>query len=185
MILIIDNYDSFTFNLYQYIGTVRTDLKVIRNDELTVDEILGLRPDKIIVSPGPGYPKDAGVVVELIAKNKDIPLLGVCLGHQAIGKAFGGTIIKASEIVHGKRRTIDHTGNGLFEGIPTQFQVVRYHSLVIDQSSMPDELETIATGDEEIMAVKHKERPIYGVQFHPESHFTEYGLKLIQNFLEM
>lgn len=185
MILIIDNYDSFTFNLYQYIGTMNQDIKVVRNDEMTVDEILSLSPEKIIISPGPGYPKDAGVSIDLIKANDSIPLLGVCLGHQAIGEAFGCEIVKAREIVHGKRRIISQTDDVLFKDIPKSLQVVRYHSLVINPKSLSEELLVIATGDSEIMAVKHKSRPIYGVQFHPESHFTEYGMKMIENFLEM
>ena len=186
MILLIDNYDSFSYNLYQLIGEINPDIKVIRNDEMTVEEIRQLKPERIILSPGPGRPEDAGVIVD-VAKTlgKEIPVLGVCLGHQAICAAFGATVTYAKELMHGKQSLIEHDGKSVFEGIPSPVHVARYHSLAADPETMPDVLKvTAVTDDGEIMAVQHVEYPIYGVQFHPESIMTPDGKGMIQNFLE-
>ena len=186
MIIVIDNYDSFTYNLVHYIGEFEQDIKVIRNDEMSVSEIMDNNPNKIVISPGPCTPKEAGISVELI-KTAEVPILGVCLGHQAIGAAFGGNIIKAPEVFHGKTSSIDHDGSLLFSEIEKSYDVVRYHSLIIDMKTLPSELNVTATlsDDEEIiMAVEHINRPIYGVQFHPESIDTNNGTKLIENFIK-
>ena len=187
MVLIIDNYDSFSYNLYQLTGGIEPDIKVIRNDEMTVDEIEALKPDRIIISPGPGRPADAGVIIEAVRKlGPKIPILGVCLGHQAICEAFGATITYAKELMHGKQSVIGiDTDCRLFRGLPKMVRVARYHSLAADPDTMPEELQvTGRTLDREIMAVKHKEYEIYGVQFHPESIMTPDGVKMIRNFLE-
>ena len=186
MIIVIDNYDSFTYNLVHYIGEFAQDIKVIRNDEMSVTEIMDNNPSKIVISPGPCTPKEAGISVELI-KTAEVPILGVCLGHQAIGAAFGGNIIKAPEVFHGKTSSIDHDGSILFSEIETSYDVVRYHSLIIDMKTLPSELNVTATlsdDNEIIMAVEHIDRPIYGVQFHPESIDTNNGAKLIENFIK-
>ena len=185
MIIVIDNYDSFTYNLVHYIGEFEQDIKVIRNDEMSVTEIMDNNPSKIVISPGPCTPKEAGISVELI-KSSEVPILGVCLGHQAIGAAFGGNIIKAPEVFHGKTSSIDHDGSLLFSEIEKSYDVVRYHSLIIDMKTLPSELNVTATlsdDNEIIMAVEHINRPIYGVQFHPESIDTNNGIKLIENFI--
>ena len=185
MIIVIDNYDSFTYNLVHYIGEFEQDIKVIRNDEMSVTEIMDNNPSKIVISPGPCTPKEAGISVELI-KTAEVPILGVCLGHQAIGAAFGGNIIKAPEVFHGKTSSIDHDGSLLFSEIEKSYDVVRYHSLIIDMKTLPSELNVTATlsdDNEIIMAVEHINRPIYGVQFHPESIDTNNGTKLIENFI--
>jgi len=186
MIIVIDNYDSFTYNLVHYIGEFEQDIKVIRNDEMSVNEIMDNNPSKIVISPGPCTPKEAGISVELI-KSSEVPILGVCLGHQAIGAAFGGNIIKAPEVFHGKTSSIDHDGSLLFSEIEKSYDVVRYHSLIIDMKTLPSELNVTATlsdDNEIIMAVEHINRPIYGVQFHPESIDTNNGKKLIENFIK-
>lgn len=186
MIIVIDNYDSFTYNLVHYIGEFEQDIKVIRNDEMSVTEIMDNNPSKIVISPGPCTPKEAGISVELI-KSSEVPILGVCLGHQAIGAAFGGNIIKAPEVFHGKTSSIDHDGSILFSEIEKSYDVVRYHSLIIDMKTLPSELNVTATlsdDNEIIMAVEHIDRPIYGVQFHPESIDTNNGIKLIENFIK-
>ena len=186
MIIVIDNYDSFTYNLVHYIGEFEQDIKVIRNDEMSVAEIMDNNPSKIVISPGPCTPKEAGISVELI-KSSEVPILGVCLGHQAIGAAFGGNIIKAPEVFHGKTSSIDHDGSLLFSEIEKSYDVVRYHSLIIDMKTLPSELNVTATlsDDKEIiMAVEHINRSIYGVQFHPESIDTNNGIKLIENFIK-
>ena len=186
MIIVIDNYDSFTYNLVHYIGEFEQDIKVIRNDEMSVTEIMDNNPSKIVISPGPCTPKEAGISVELI-KSSEVPILGVCLGHQAIGAAFGGNIIKAPEVFHGKTSSIDHDGSILFSEIEKSYDVVRYHSLIIDMKTLPSELNVTATlsdDNEIIMAVEHINRPIYGVQFHPESIDTNNGIKLIENFIK-
>ena len=186
MIIVIDNYDSFTYNLVHYIGEFEQDIKVIRNDEMSVTEIMDNNPSKIVISPGPCTPKEAGISVELI-KTAEVPILGVCLGHQAIGAAFGGNIIKAPEVFHGKTSSIDHDGSILFSEIKKSYDVVRYHSLIIDMKTLPSELNVTATlsdDNEIIMAVEHIDRPIYGVQFHPESIDTNNGIKLIENFIK-
>jgi anthranilate synthase component 2 len=186
MILILDNYDSFTYNLYQFIGCINEDILVKRNDKITIDEIKKLGPEKIILSPGPGYPADAGIMIDVIKNFYDkVPILGICLGHQAIGEAFGGNIKKASEVVHGKVREITLCEDELFNGIDEKINVTRYHSLVINKSNLPKDLIVIGTGEDEIMAIKHVHYPVYGLQFHPESYGTENGMKLIENFLRM
>ena len=186
MIVVIDNYDSFTYNLVHYIGEHEKDIHVIRNDEMSVKEVLNLNPKKIIISPGPCTPSEAGISIDLI-KRSSAPLLGVCLGHQAIGAAFGGNVIKAPDIYHGKTSNVIHNKSGVFNGINSPYKVVRYHSLIVEKSSLPNELLVTATledNDEVIMALEHKTRPIYGVQFHPESIDTDNGKKLIENFLK-
>lgn len=188
MILIIDNYDSFTYNLYQYIGHFNSDIRVYRNDEITVDEIEKMTPSHLIISPGPKYPKDAGVSIEAIKYfNGKIPVLGVCLGHQALGEAFGAKVVRANNILHGKSSEITiHTACPIFKGLPERVQVGRYHSLIVERASLTDELEVVAEDDEgEIMALKHLTAPTFGLQFHPESILTIEGKKMIQNFLEV
>lgn len=187
MIIMIDNYDSFTYNLYQYIGTINPDIEVYRNDKITTGEVLDKNPTHIILSPGPGYPKDAGICVELLKKSGDIPVLGVCLGHQAIGEAFGGRIARAPRIMHGKRDTVSLDINcPVFAGLNQDAEVGRYHSLVIDNEGLPECLEVTAKSDDGcIMGVKHRERPIYGIQFHPESVLTPDGMRIIENFLNI
>ena len=187
MILLIDNYDSFSYNLYQYLGEFETDIKVIRNDELTVEEIEKLNPDGIVLSPGPGRPKEAGVIEEVALRlGKKIPILGICLGHQGICEAFGGVVTYASRLMHGKTSVVRKTANcPIFDGIPDEFEVARYHSLAADEKTLPECLEiTALTTEGEIMAVQHKEYPIYGLQFHPESILTPEGKTMIQNFLK-
>lgn len=187
MLLMIDNYDSFTYNLVQYLGELGQDVKVVRNDEIDVDAIGSLHPERIVISPGPCTPNEAGVSVPLIGKYAgDIPILGVCLGHQSIGQAFGGKIVHAKQLMHGKTSQIHHAGKGVFAGLPSPFRATRYHSLVIERESLPEELEITAwTEDGEIMGVRHKTLPIEGVQFHPESILTEYGHQMLANFLKM
>jgi anthranilate synthase component 2 len=186
MLLMIDNYDSFTYNLVQYLGELGEDVKVVRNDQATVAEIERLKPDHIVVSPGPCTPNEAGVSVPVIRElSGKFPILGVCLGHQSIGAAFGGNIIRAKQLMHGKTSMIHHAGKGVFEGVPNPFEATRYHSLVIERETMPDCLEVTAwTEDGEIMGVRHKELAIEGVQFHPESILTEHGHAMLKNFLE-
>ena len=187
MILVLDNYDSFTYNLVHYIGECGEEVLVVRNDEVSLGEINHLNPKKIVVSPGPCTPAEAGISIELI-KSSSVPVLGVCLGHQAIGAAFGGKIVKAPEIFHGKLSKVSHNQEKLFENISSPYSVVRYHSLIIEKDSLPDVLQITGVLEENpdiIMAIQHKERPIYGVQFHPESIYTDYGMKLIENFLAL
>lgn len=186
MLLMIDNYDSFTFNLVQYLGELGEDVLVKRNDEVTLGDIEKLAPAKIVISPGPCSPSEAGISVAVIEKFAGrIPLLGVCLGHQAIGQAFGGRIVHAKTLMHGKTSQVTHTGQGVFAALPTPFRATRYHSLVIERESCPDCLEITAwTDDAEIMGVRHKSMPIEGVQFHPESIMTEHGHQLLGNFLK-
>lgn len=185
MIVLIDNYDSFTYNLVQYFGELEPDIRVFRNDEITVDGVRDLKPDRIVVSPGPCTPLEAGISVETIKRlGPEIPTLGVCLGHQSIGQAFGGDVVRADRIMHGKISSITHNGNALFAGVPSPFNATRYHSLVIKKATCPACLEIIAeTDQEEIMAVCHKDYPIWGVQFHPESILTEHGKTMIRNFM--
>ncbi|MFO7775362.1 MAG: aminodeoxychorismate/anthranilate synthase component II [Candidatus Hydrogenedentota bacterium] len=188
MILLIDNYDSFTYNLVQYLGELETDVRVVRNDALSVEEIRAMKPEKIVISPGPGTPDDAGISTELIRQlGAEIPLLGVCLGHQCIGKAFGGDVVRAEKIMHGKISSIRHTNGGpLFQDIPSPFNATRYHSLIIKRETFPDVLNiTAETEDKEIMAVAHKEYPLWGVQFHPESILTSHGMQIVRNFVLM
>ena len=185
MIILIDNYDSFTYNLYQYLGRFEKDIRVFRNDGISVEEIEKLNPNKIVISPGPKTPKEAGICIELIKKlYKKYPILGICLGHQAIGEAFGGTVSYAKEIFHGKSSQIVHSENGIFSDITQNTQVARYHSLAIVEETLNEELETIArTNDGEIMAVRHKKYEVIGLQFHPESIYTPEGMKMIENFV--
>ena len=186
MIVLIDNYDSFTFNLYQYLGEF-AEVKVIRNDEITIEKLKKLKPSGIVISPGPGRPEDAGISID-VAKNfgDDIPVLGICLGHQSIAVAYGGKVIRANEIYHGKSSQVIVKGNDIFEGVARKIDVMRYHSLVVDRSTFPKELEIIAetVNDHVIMAIKHKTKKIYGIQFHPESVFTPKGKRIIKNFVE-
>jgi anthranilate synthase component 2 len=185
MLLMIDNYDSFTYNLVQYLGELGQEVKVVRNDEITLEEIEALAPQYIVISPGPCTPNEAGVSVPLIQRFAGkIPILGVCLGHQAIGQAFGGRIVHAQALMHGKTSRIHHTGEGVFRGLPDGFEATRYHSLVIERSSLPACLAVTAwTDDGEIMGVRHKELRVEGVQFHPESILTQHGHALLGNFL--
>jgi len=187
MILVIDNYDSFTYNLVQYLGEMGHELVVHRNDQITIDQCLEYNPDCIVISPGPGAPSSAGISIELIRQCAGItPILGVCLGHQAIGEAFGGTIVHAPRVMHGKESMIFHDNDDLFMEIANPFRAIRYHSLVIDPDSFPKELVKIAwTDQDEIMGVRHREHLIYGIQFHPESILTECGKKLLENFIEI
>ena len=187
MLLMIDNYDSFTYNLVQYFGELGQDVRVYRNDQITLEEIDMFNPDHICISPGPCAPAQAGVSIDVIKRYAGVkPLLGVCLGHQAIGAAFGGKIIRAKEIMHGKVSQVTHTNSDVFKNIPSPFTVIRYHSLAIERSSLPDCLEiTAQTADGEIMGVRHKNLAVYGVQFHPESILTEHGHAMLKNFLEM
>ncbi|MDR1839762.1 MAG: aminodeoxychorismate/anthranilate synthase component II [Treponema sp.] len=186
MVLLIDNYDSFSYNLYQLIGSIDPDIKVVRNDEITIDEIKNLAPNRIVISPGPGKPSDAGICIEVVKRLCScIPILGICLGHQAIYEAFGGTVSYASKLMHGKSSqvTVDEA-NILFKGLPHVIQAARYHSLAGIKSTLPDSLKITAwTEDGEIMAVCHKEHPVYGLQFHPESILTSGGKTIIENFL--
>ncbi len=183
----IDNYDSFTYNLVQYLGSLGAEIVVKRNDQLSLEEIEDLRPDGIVISPGPCTPKEAGISVDVV-KNfyNRIPMLGVCLGHQSIGVAFGGRIVRAKRLMHGKTSEIFHTGEGVFRDIPSPFVAVRYHSLVIDRKSFPNVLKIIAwSEDDEIMGIQHREYPVFGVQFHPESVLSEHGMDILKNFLEI
>jgi len=187
MILVIDNYDSFTYNLVQYLGELGSDLEVYRNDKITIEGIKKRAPDKILISPGPGEPRDAGISEEVIRSFAGlVPILGVCLGHQAIGEVYGAKIVGAKTLMHGKTSAIHHDGKGLFKDVKNPFDATRYHSLVIDRSSMPDVLRiTAETKDKEIMALEHVKLPIYGVQFHPESILTVEGKKILGNFLKL
>jgi anthranilate synthase/aminodeoxychorismate synthase-like glutamine amidotransferase len=189
MILVIDNYDSFTYNLVQYLGELGADLEVYRNDKISIEDIKKIRPEKILLSPGPGEPKDAGISEDLIrAVGSKIPILGVCLGHQSIGEAFGGKIILAKHIMHGKTSMIHHNGKDIFKGVKNPFEATRYHSLVVERKSFPKVLSITAETkdkDKEIMGLKHKTYPIWGVQFHPESILTGEGKKILKNFLEI
>ena len=185
MILLIDNYDSFTYNLYQFMGIFNSDIKVVRNDKLTIEDIEKMNPEKIVISPGPKSPKEAGICLDVIKHFAGVkPILGICLGHQCIGEAFGATVSYAKKICHGKQSAIHHNKDGIFKGLDDDIRVARYHSLAIIDDTLPDCLEVTArTEDGEIMAVQHKSYPVYGLQFHPESIYTEHGKKLIENFI--
>ena len=188
MVLVIDNYDSFTYNLVQYLGELGAVIRVRRNDEVTLDEISAMAPEQIVISPGPGRPEDAGISVDVIRRfGPTTPILGVCLGHQAIGVVYGGTVCRAQAPMHGKTSTVVHDGRGVFTGITAQFQAGRYHSLVIANDRVPGELEVAARTkeDDTIMAVRHRAYPVHGVQFHPESVLTDEGRRLLRNFLEL
>jgi anthranilate synthase component 2 len=186
MLLMIDNYDSFTYNLVQYLGELGEEVVVRRNDEVSLEEVAAMKPDRIVVSPGPCTPNEAGISVPVIERFAGkIPLLGVCLGHQSIGQAFGGRIVHAKELMHGKTSAIKHTGDGVFRALPSPLQATRYHSLVIERETLPDCLEVTAWSDDgEIMGVRHKSLAVEGVQFHPESILTEHGHELLRNFLQ-
>jgi anthranilate synthase component 2 len=190
MLLMIDNYDSFTYNLVQYFGELGQDVKVVRNDALSVDEIAALNPTRIVISPGPCTPDLAGVSLEVLEKlSGRVPILGVCLGHQSLGQAFGGKVVRAKTIMHGKTSSIRHEGKGVFTGVPDRFEATRYHSLVVEKESLPDCLEITAWTEnpdgsfDEIMGLRHKTLPVEGVQFHPESILTQHGHDMLQNFL--
>ena len=188
MLLVIDNYDSFTYNLVQYLGELGAEVVVRRNDAITVDEVGELRPSAIVLSPGPCTPKEAGVTVDVIRRwGSSIPTLGVCLGHQAIGEAYGGDVVRAERVMHGKTSQICHNEAGIFAGLPSPMEVMRYHSLIVDRATMPESLEIVAVGLDdptEVHAVKHREHPVWGVQFHPESVMTMHGKALLKNFLD-
>jgi anthranilate synthase component 2 len=191
MLLMLDNYDSFTYNLVQYLQSLGAEVKVVRNDALTVDEIEKLAPERIVISPGPCTPNEAGVSLELIERlGQRTPILGVCLGHQSIGQAYGGDVIRAKTIMHGKTSRIRHEGKGVFAHLPDAYEATRYHSLVVDRGTLPESLEITAWTEledgsfEEIMGLRHKQFPVQGVQFHPESILTEHGHALLKNFLE-
>jgi anthranilate synthase component 2 len=185
MILLLDNYDSFTYNLYQYMSELGAEVLVKRNDELAVGDVAALAPEKIVISPGPCTPSEAGISVALIRElGAEIPILGVCLGHQAIGAAYGGAIVRAPVVMHGKLSNIHHAGTGVFAGLPTPFPATRYHSLIVRRDDLPDCLEITAwTDDGIIMGLRHREYPVEGIQFHPESIMTEVGKELLRNFL--
>lgn len=185
MILLIDNYDSFTYNLYQYIGIFNPDIKVVRNDKITIEEIKQLSPERIVLSPGPKSPKEAGICMDVVKEFYDkVPILGICLGHQCIGAAFGAVVTYAKNILHGKQSLIQHDADGIFTGIDSPIKIARYHSLAIEPETMPNCLKILAkTEDGEIMAVRHTNYPVVGLQFHPESIFTDHGKKLIENFV--
>ena len=185
MILVVDNYDSFTFNLVQVLQTLHPEVRVVRNDAMTAAEALALKPARIVISPGPGRPEDAGISEELIRRDEDVPLLGVCLGHQAIGHVFGASIVRAPVLMHGKTSEIRHDGEGIYAGLGNPFVATRYHSLVVDRSTIPACLAVTAeTSDGVVMGLRHRERPIVGVQFHPESILTLEGERLLANFVE-
>jgi para-aminobenzoate synthetase component II len=185
MLLVIDNYDSFTYNLVQYLGEMGQEVRVVRNDEIPAAEIAALAPSHIVISPGPCTPNEAGISLEVIKTYAGkIPILGVCLGHQSIGQAFGGKVVRAARVMHGKTSQISHDGKGAFTGLPNPFEATRYHSLLIERSSLPDSLDVTAeTAEKEIMAVRHKTLPVEGVQFHPESFLTTSGKDLLRNFI--
>src|SRR5438105_7052667 len=189
MLLVIDNYDSFTYNLVQYLGELGADVDVRRNDAITVDEIGELAPSAIVLSPGPCAPAQAGITVETIRRwGSSIPTLGVCLGHQAIGEAYAGRVVRADRVMHGKTSPIEHDGQGVFAGLPSPLEVMRYHSLIVERSSLPISLEVVARAandPNEIHGVRHREHPVYGVQFHPESVMTQHGKEILKNFLEL
>jgi anthranilate synthase/aminodeoxychorismate synthase-like glutamine amidotransferase len=189
MIFVLDNYDSFTYNLVQYIGEMGQEVVVRRNDQTTVEEIDQLRPDRIVISPGPCTPQDAGISIELIRHFAGkVPVLGVCLGHQAIGAAFGGKVVRAHNLMHGKTSSVEHDGQSIFHGIPSPFTATRYHSLIVEKRGLPEELEISATcidrdGRQVIMGLRHRKYPVEGVQFHPESVLTEHGKQMVRNFV--
>lgn len=187
MILVLDNYDSFTYNLVQYLQVLTVDVQVHRNDALTIDEVINLDPDAIVISPGPCTPNEAGISIDVVqALGMKVPTLGVCLGHQAIGAAHGASIVRAPELMHGKTSPITHNGQGLFNELPNPFDATRYHSLIVERESLPDELDVTAeTANGLIMAMQHRTYPLYGVQFHPESILTTVGPELLRNFLDL
>ncbi|MBG7607051.1 MAG: aminodeoxychorismate/anthranilate synthase component II [Verrucomicrobia bacterium] len=187
MLLILDNYDSFTFNLVQYFGELGVEMKIFRNDALTVDEVRALAPEKICISPGPCTPNEAGISMDLIREfGATTPILGVCLGHQSIGQVYGGDVVRADRLMHGKTSPIHHNGASVFTGLPDPFEATRYHSLIVKRETLPDCLEITAwTAEQEIMGLKHKEHPVHGVQFHPESILTDHGKQMLETFLKL
>jgi anthranilate synthase/aminodeoxychorismate synthase-like glutamine amidotransferase len=187
VILVIDNYDSFTYNLVQFLGEMGADLQVVRNDKTTLDDIRAMQPTHIVISPGPGTPDDGGVSLDVLKQlGATTPVLGVCLGHQCIGQAFGGVVLRAPRVMHGKTSMIYHNGDPMFADVPNPYEATRYHSLIVEESSLPDVLTVTARTEEgEIMGLRHKEYPVYGVQFHPESILTTYGPRLLRNFLNV
>jgi anthranilate synthase component II len=186
MLLMIDNYDSFTYNLVQYLGELGAEVRVVRNDEMRIEEVEALRPERIVISPGPCTPNEAGISVAVVERLAGrVPILGVCLGHQSIGQAFGGRVVRARMIMHGKVSTVRHAGGGVFAGLPESFIATRYHSLVVERESLPDCLAITAEADDgEIMGLRHRTLPVEGVQFHPEALLTEHGHALLKNFLQ-
>ena len=187
MILVIDNYDSFTYNLVQYFGELGAELRVVRNNETTPAEIAAMKPERIVVSPGPCSPTEAGISCDVIAKmGSVVPVLGVCLGHQCIGQVYGGRVVRAGRLMHGKTSMIQHNGKHLFAGMPNPFEAIRYHSLLVERATLPAVLEITADTDQgEIMGLRHRELPVYGVQFHPESILTQHGMQILRNFLSL
>jgi anthranilate synthase/aminodeoxychorismate synthase-like glutamine amidotransferase len=187
MLLILDNYDSFTYNLVQYFGELGADMRVFRNDALSVEDVVAMRPERICISPGPCTPNEAGISLDLIRRmGSSTPILGVCLGHQSIGQVYGGEVVRADRLMHGKTSPIHHSGQSVFAGMPSPFEATRYHSLIVRRSSLPAELEITAWTEEgEIMGLRHKEHPVHGVQFHPESILTQEGKRLLENFLRL
>lgn len=187
MLFILDNYDSFTYNLVQYFGELGVEMKIFRNDALTVDDVKKLAPEKICISPGPCTPNEAGISLELIREfGPSTPILGVCLGHQSIGQVYGGDVVRADRLMHGKTSPIHHNGSSVFEGLPNPFEATRYHSLIVKRETLPDCLEITAwTAENEIMGLRHKEHPVHGVQFHPESILTENGKQILETFLKL
>ena len=187
MLLILDNYDSFTYNLVQYFGELGVEMKVFRNDALSVDEVKALAPQRICISPGPCTPNEAGISMDLIRElGATTPILGVCLGHQSIGQVYGGDVVRADRLMHGKTSPIHHNGTSVFAGLPDPFEATRYHSLIVKRETLPDCLEITAwTAENEIMGLRHKEHPVHGVQFHPESILTEHGKTMLENFLKL
>ena len=187
MLLILDNYDSFTYNLVQYFGELGVEMKIFRNDALTVDEVKALAPERICISPGPCTPNEAGISLDLIRQmGPTTPILGVCLGHQSIGQVYGGDVVRADRLMHGKTSPIHHNGSSVFAGLPDPFEATRYHSLIVKRETLPDCLEITAwTAENEIMGLRHKEHPVHGVQFHPESILTEHGKQMLETFLKL
>ncbi len=187
MILMIDNYDSFTYNLVQYLGVLGSEVEVHRNDKITLDEIDSMKPERIVISPGPGTPQSAGITISMIERfHPKVPILGVCLGHQAIGAAFGGRVLHAARIMHGKTSEISHDGKGVFRDLPDPITATRYHSLAVERKSLPSCLEVSAEAEDgEIMGLRHREYPVEGIQFHPESILTKEGMNILRNFLEL
>jgi anthranilate synthase component 2 len=186
MILVLDNYDSFTYNLVQYLGELGAEVKVVRNDELSVEQVEALAPERVVISPGPCTPNEAGISLALVARLAGkVPILGVCLGHQAIGQAFGGRVVRARQVMHGKVSRIRHDGRGVFAGVPDEFVATRYHSLVVERDSLPAALEVTAQSEDgEIMGLRHRSLAVEGVQFHPEALLTEHGHRMLENFLK-
>jgi anthranilate synthase/aminodeoxychorismate synthase-like glutamine amidotransferase len=187
VLLILDNYDSFTYNLVQYFGELGVEMKIFRNDALTVDDVKNLAPEKICISPGPCTPNEAGISLDLIRElGSTTPILGVCLGHQSIGQVYGGDVVRADRLMHGKTSPIHHNGTSVFRGLPDPFEATRYHSLIVKRDTLPDCLEITAwTAENEIMGLRHKEHPVHGVQFHPESILTEHGKQMLETFLAL